>query len=126
MGCSPATLAACDEVAFLPLLGKVGSLNVATAASIALYELRRQAWARRPTDNSHDPGAAADLASRVMVEPVVRTVRDDELVDAARIVNRAMLGSVTDEVNEGWASLIDAEPGAGRVLPDRGAGRLRP
>ena len=43
-GCSPATLAACDVVAYLPLLGKVGSLNVATAASLALYELRRQAW----------------------------------------------------------------------------------
>ena len=43
-GCSPATLDACDEVAYLPLLGKVGSLNVATAASIALYELRRQHW----------------------------------------------------------------------------------
>ena len=46
-GCSPATLDACEEVAFVPLLGKVGSLNVATAASIALYELRRQHW--------HDP-----------------------------------------------------------------------
>ena len=46
-GCSPATLDACDEVAFVPLLGKVGSLNVATATSIALYELRRQHW--------HDP-----------------------------------------------------------------------
>jgi tRNA (guanosine-2'-O-)-methyltransferase len=43
-GCSPTTLAACDEVAYVPLLGKVGSLNVATAASIALYELRRQHW----------------------------------------------------------------------------------
>lgn len=43
-GCSPATLAACDAVAYLPLLGKVGSLNVATAASIGLYEARRQAW----------------------------------------------------------------------------------
>ncbi|MET0903860.1 MAG: GNAT family N-acetyltransferase [Acidimicrobiales bacterium] len=42
-----------------------------------------------------------------MVDPVVRTLRDNELVAAARIVNRAMLGSVTDEVNEGWASLID-------------------
>ena len=31
-GCAPATLDACDAVAFLPLLGKVGSLNVATAA----------------------------------------------------------------------------------------------
>jgi tRNA (guanosine-2'-O-)-methyltransferase len=44
-GLSPATLAACDSVAFLPQLGRVASLNVATAASIALYELRRQAWA---------------------------------------------------------------------------------
>ena len=43
-GCSPATLDACDEVAFLPQLGRVGSLNVATAASIALYELRRREW----------------------------------------------------------------------------------
>jgi tRNA (guanosine-2'-O-)-methyltransferase len=44
-GCAPAVLHACDAVAFLPLLGKVGSLNVATAASIACYEVRRQAWA---------------------------------------------------------------------------------
>jgi tRNA (guanosine-2'-O-)-methyltransferase len=44
-GCAPATLEACDAVAFLPLLGKVGSLNVATAASIACYEVRRRAWA---------------------------------------------------------------------------------
>jgi len=43
-GCAPATLAACDGAAFLPLLGKVGSLNAATAASIACYEARRQAW----------------------------------------------------------------------------------
>jgi tRNA (guanosine-2'-O-)-methyltransferase len=44
-GLSPGTLAACDAVAFLPQLGRVGSLNVATATSVALYELRRQAWA---------------------------------------------------------------------------------
>lgn len=43
-GCSPGTLTACDEVAFLPLLGKVGSLNVATAAALACYEVRRRAW----------------------------------------------------------------------------------
>lgn len=43
-GCSPTTLAACDAVAYLPLLGKVGSLNAATAASIACYEVRRRAW----------------------------------------------------------------------------------
>jgi tRNA (guanosine-2'-O-)-methyltransferase len=43
-GLSPATLAACDAVAFVPLMGHVGSLNVATATAIALYELRRQEW----------------------------------------------------------------------------------
>ena len=43
-GVSAAVLRACDDVAFLPQLGKVGSLNVATAASIALYEARRQEW----------------------------------------------------------------------------------
>jgi tRNA (guanosine-2'-O-)-methyltransferase len=45
-GLTAATLAACDDVAFLPLLGKVGSLNVATAAAIACYEVRRQGWER--------------------------------------------------------------------------------
>ncbi|MET0903861.1 MAG: TrmH family RNA methyltransferase [Acidimicrobiales bacterium] len=54
-GCSPTTLEACDEVAFLPLLGKVGSLNVATATSIALYELRRQAWAEAKPTTQGDP-----------------------------------------------------------------------
>jgi tRNA (guanosine-2'-O-)-methyltransferase len=44
-GCAPATLDACDAVAFLPLLGKVGSLNVATATALACYEVRRRAWA---------------------------------------------------------------------------------
>jgi tRNA (guanosine-2'-O-)-methyltransferase len=43
-GISAPTLAACDAVAFLPMTGRVGSLNVATAAAVALYELRRQGW----------------------------------------------------------------------------------
>lgn len=43
-GLSPATLAACDAVAFLPQMGRVGSLNVATATAIGLYELRRKEW----------------------------------------------------------------------------------
>jgi tRNA (guanosine-2'-O-)-methyltransferase len=41
-GMSRAALAACDEVAFLPQFGRIGSLNVATAASIAMYEWSRQ------------------------------------------------------------------------------------
>ena len=53
-GCPPATLAACDAVAFLPLLGRVGSLNVATAASIAMYEVRRRwtSWGILPEDRA--------------------------------------------------------------------------
>ena len=43
-GISAAALRACDTTAYLPQLGKVGSLNVAVAASIALYETRRQEW----------------------------------------------------------------------------------
>jgi tRNA (guanosine-2'-O-)-methyltransferase len=43
-GLAPATLGACDAVAFIPMLGRVGSLNVATAAAIGLYELRRKSW----------------------------------------------------------------------------------
>jgi tRNA (guanosine-2'-O-)-methyltransferase len=34
------------HVAYLPMLGKIGSLNVATAAALALYEVRRQEWTR--------------------------------------------------------------------------------
>jgi tRNA (guanosine-2'-O-)-methyltransferase len=47
-GISAGALRACDALAYLPQLGKVGSLNVATAASIALYEARRQEWGREP------------------------------------------------------------------------------
>jgi tRNA (guanosine-2'-O-)-methyltransferase len=45
-GISQPTLAASHAVAYLPQLGRVGSLNVATAAAIACYEVRRQAWYR--------------------------------------------------------------------------------
>ncbi|MEQ8839706.1 MAG: TrmH family RNA methyltransferase [Acidimicrobiales bacterium] len=44
-GVTPATLAVCDQTAFIPQLGKVGSLNVAAATAIAIYEARRRSWA---------------------------------------------------------------------------------
>lgn len=44
-GLSAPVLQACDAVAFIPQLGRVGSLNVATAAGIALYETNRRTWA---------------------------------------------------------------------------------
>jgi tRNA (guanosine-2'-O-)-methyltransferase len=43
-GLPTAVLEACDVVGYLPQLGRIGSLNVATATSIALYELRRRGW----------------------------------------------------------------------------------
>jgi tRNA (guanosine-2'-O-)-methyltransferase len=44
-GCSPALLEAADAVAYIPQIGRVGSLNVAVAAAIALAEARRREWA---------------------------------------------------------------------------------
>jgi tRNA (guanosine-2'-O-)-methyltransferase len=43
-GCSGALLTAADAVAYIPQLGRVGSLNVAAAAAIALAEARRREW----------------------------------------------------------------------------------
>jgi len=43
-GCSPALLAAVHAVAYIPQIGRVGSLNVAVAAAIALAETRRREW----------------------------------------------------------------------------------
>jgi tRNA (guanosine-2'-O-)-methyltransferase len=47
-GLAPATVAGCDDVAFVPQLGRVGSLNVAVAAAIAVYEVRRREWTVGP------------------------------------------------------------------------------
>jgi len=52
-GLSDTTLASCDAVGYLPLLGRVGSLNVAAAAAAALSEVRRQGWQSGAPDE-HD------------------------------------------------------------------------
>lgn len=44
-GCSPTVLAASDGVAYIPQVGRVGSLNVAVATAVALSEIRRREWA---------------------------------------------------------------------------------
>ncbi|MBW3643861.1 MAG: TrmH family RNA methyltransferase [Actinobacteria bacterium] len=44
-GLSPLVLQRAHALAFIPQLGRVGSLNVAHAAAIGVYELRRREWA---------------------------------------------------------------------------------
>jgi tRNA (guanosine-2'-O-)-methyltransferase len=55
-GISNAGLAACDAIGYVPLIGRVGSLNVATAAGIASYEVRRQDWAQGDWSSDDDAG----------------------------------------------------------------------
>ncbi len=43
-GLSKDILPLCDAVGYIPQVGKVGSLNVGVAASIAVAETRRQGW----------------------------------------------------------------------------------
>ncbi len=43
-GLSKDMLGACDAFGFIPQVGKVGSLNVGVACSIAISEARRQGW----------------------------------------------------------------------------------
>ncbi|MBO0804099.1 MAG: TrmH family RNA methyltransferase [Nocardiopsaceae bacterium] len=43
-GCSPTLLAAAGAVAYIPQPSRVGSLNVAVAAGIAMAEVRRREW----------------------------------------------------------------------------------
>lgn len=47
-GLSNRCLTLCDSVAYIPQLGRVGSLNVAQAAGMAIYEARRQQWTAGP------------------------------------------------------------------------------
>jgi len=45
-GCTAALLAVADAVTYIPQPGRVGSLNVAVAAAVAMAEMRRRDWAR--------------------------------------------------------------------------------
>ncbi len=45
-GCTAALLAVADAIAYIPQSGRVGSLNVAVAAAVAMAEARRGTWSR--------------------------------------------------------------------------------
>ncbi len=53
-GLSATCLSLCDAVGYVPQTGRVGSLNVAAAAAVACYEVRRQAWADAGAPGSGD------------------------------------------------------------------------
>ena len=61
-GISTSGLAGCDAIGYVPLIGRVGSLNVATAAAIACYEVRRQDWATGGWTDAENAAAEADDA----------------------------------------------------------------
>lgn len=56
-GLSPSGLAECDAAVYVPQVGKVASLNVATATAIAVYEVRRHEWSGRLLPQPGSDGA---------------------------------------------------------------------
>jgi len=52
-GINKEVLQTLDEVAFIPMFGRIGSLNVASATAIAMYEARRQHTALPPVNYGH-------------------------------------------------------------------------
>jgi tRNA (guanosine-2'-O-)-methyltransferase len=62
-GCSPALLAAVGAVAYIPQTGRVGSLNVAVAAAIAMAETRRREWHPDPGLKGQEGETATRLLS---------------------------------------------------------------
>ncbi|HEY2302757.1 MAG TPA: TrmH family RNA methyltransferase [Acidimicrobiales bacterium] len=63
-GLSGPSLGACDAVAFIPQLGRVGSLNVAMATGMALYELRRRTWEAQSRSGPEGVDLDAEAAGR--------------------------------------------------------------
>lgn len=53
-----------------------------------------------------------------VTRPSVRLLRDDELVEASVLVNRAMLGSVLRDDNAGWADIIRGDRSYGAFSED--------
>lgn len=90
----------CDHVVSLPMLGRVGSLNVSVAAGIALYEVVRQrGWAPshvRPIPTKSN-GHAAETK-------VIGPGPDDDEEDPGRI---APLGTIETDGDESMESADD-------------------
>src|ERR1700759_10222 len=75
-GCSPALLAAVSSAAYIPQVGRVGSLNVAVATAIALAEARRREWQLSPGGDPVPPmSVRPDLIAKTAIVsgPLART-----------------------------------------------------
>ena len=60
-GLSKVAIGLCDAVGYVPTPGKVGSLNVAVATGIALYEVRRREWVPAAAGSAGSEAAGVDL-----------------------------------------------------------------
>ena len=60
-GCTAALLAAADAVTYIPQPGRVGSLNVAVAAAVAMAEVRRRSWTAVAPQNPQIAPFSPDL-----------------------------------------------------------------
>lgn len=58
------------------------------------------------------------MGSDVAGRPEVRTLTSEELLHAARLVSGTMLGSISDEVVEPWATMFEGQTTLGAVAPD--------
>jgi tRNA (guanosine-2'-O-)-methyltransferase len=83
-GCSPALLAVVDTVAYIPQPSRVGSLNVAVAAAIAMADVRRRDWQRLPLGS---PQRAYSPACLLCLTSIIR-VRWRSRIAAARPISR--------------------------------------
>jgi tRNA (guanosine-2'-O-)-methyltransferase len=57
-GCTAALLTVADAVTYIPQPGRVGSLNVAVAAAVAMAEVRRRNWTAAAPKNPKTPRIA--------------------------------------------------------------------
>ncbi|MFC7327047.1 TrmH family RNA methyltransferase [Marinactinospora rubrisoli] len=62
-GCSTALLTGADAVAYIPQIGRVGSLNVAVATAVAIAETRRREWQHAAPASDPEPAGPATVTA---------------------------------------------------------------
>ena len=122
-GLSKAALARCDQIAYLPQLGKVASLNVAPPPPSRCYEVRRRAWTADTADHPRRTCSrtARVVALRISLTGSVQRGSDSEGVDGDAeaaggtgrggqgVEQRLVVGGTEQPVAVGRAQDVDAD-----------------